>query len=169
MAASPEKLTFRPLRLACLLACLLAGCRAPPATVELIAVAEKALTGAADFQAAQHADQLRQLDAQMAALDAAFDADARLAEAGKIINPSGEPVKLTADWVVSARKGYAVAASALAQQRCGLEAAHATARDNLAAASEALELARELILEHSSLSGRAKQLLTSMQRRFAND
>ena len=161
-------------KIICLLSVLIglsfaAGCGAPPATVELISVAQKALADAAEFQSARHAEHLRQLDGTLAALDAAFDADVELAEAGKITDSTGKPVELSAEWVISARKGYAAGRDALAEQRRRLEAAHATHQDNLVAAAEALGLAKDLIIQHSSLSARAKQLLTSLQRRFIND
>jgi hypothetical protein len=146
-----------------------AGCGAPPATLELISVGQEALAEASEYHSAQHASALEQLARTQSALDAAFDADAGLVEAGKITDPSGKPVPLTADWVISARKGYAAGREALAEQRRRLEAAHATHLDNLAAASEALELAKRLIIQHSSLAARAHQFVMSLQRRSSND
>ncbi len=145
------------------------GCGAPPATLELIAVAQEALSGASEVQSARHADELARLETVKKALDAAFDADAKLAEAGKILDSAGDPVPFTAEWVVSARKGYAVARDALAEQRSRLEAGHRTHLDNLAAAGQALELAKTLILQQSALTGRAREFLAALARRESND
>lgn len=145
------------------------GCGAPPATIELISVAERALIDATDFQSARQAEQTQQLDSALSSLDAAFDADVRLVEAGKITDSTGKTIPLSAEWVISARKGYAAARNALGQHRGRVETAHATHQDNLAAAGEALALAKILILEHSSLTARARSLLTALQRRFIHD
>ena len=141
------------------------GCGSPPATLELVSVAQKALVDATQYQSDRHVDALQRLDESLAALDAAFDADVRLIEAGKITDLTGEPVELSADWVISARKGYAAARGAVAEQRRRLEAAHTTHLDNLAAALEALDLAKSLIIQHASLTARAKQFVMSLQRR----
>jgi len=145
------------------------GCGAPPATLELIAVAQQALSGASEMQYARHADALARLEALKKALDGGFDADAKLAEAGKILDSAGDPIPFTAEWVISARKGYAVARDALAEQRSRLEAEHRTHLDNLTAAEQALELAKTLILQQSALTGRARQFVAALARRADDD
>ena len=145
------------------------GCTAPPATVELIAVARKALTDAAALEGNRLAQSVQGLDEQAAALDAAFDADVRMVEAGKLADAEGEPVALTAEWVISARKGYAAARSALADQRRRMEAQHAACLDNLAAGGEALDLATQLILQQYALSQRAMRLVGALERRLSDE
>ena len=150
-------------------ALLTSGCGAPPATLELIAVANKAMADAAQAAQERHAEDIQRLVGQAGALDAAFDADVRLVEAGKITGTDGKPIELSAEWVISARKGYAAARGALAEQRHRLDENHATSIDNLSAAAEALEMARELILQHYALTGRARQALKSMTRRLIGE
>jgi len=96
---------------------LFAGCAAPPATVELVNVARQALADASELADARRADDLARLDELAGALDAGFDADVRLVAAGGLIGPDGQPVGLSPEWVISARKGYAAARGALADQR----------------------------------------------------
>jgi len=161
------------IRAACLAALLggmvAGGCGAPPATLELIDVARKALSGASAYETDRHADALKRLDAQASALDAAFDADVRLAEAGKITNAAGEPVRLTGAWVISARTGYAAARDAVAEQHRRLQAAHDTHLDNLQAAADALDLASRLILQQYALTAPGRQALEALRRRFARE
>ncbi len=164
-----ERLRRVPALLALLGAGLFVGCGAPPATLELIGVAQKALRETSALEKERHAEELRRLESMKAALDAAFDADVKLAEAGRITDAQGRPVRLSAEWVISARKGYAAARDALSEQQQRLQAAQATHLDNLAAAAEALTLARNLILQQASLSGRARQFLMSLQRRFLRE
>ena len=95
------------LRLAAIGLSVASGCGAPPATIELISVAEQALIDARDYQSACQAEQTQQLDSALSSLDAAFDADVRLVEAGKIADATGKTIPLSAEWVISARKGYA--------------------------------------------------------------
>ena len=152
----------------CLAAALLAGCGSPPSSLELIGVAQKALTDAAQYQQQRHQEAVANLDSLQGSLDAAFDADARLVESGKLADADGKPVALNAAWVISARKGYAAARDALAQQRQKAEAAHATQLDNLTAANEALDLSRGLIIQSSSISAQAKQMLMDLERRFVH-
>jgi len=145
------------------------GCGAPPATLDLIDVARKALAGASAYEADRHADALKRLDAQASALDAAFDADVRLAEAGKITSAAGEPVALTGAWVISARKGYAAARDGLAEQRRRFQAAHDMHLDNLQAAGKALDLAGRLILEQYALTASGREALEALRRRFTRE
>jgi len=158
----------------CLVAALISiaicpGCGTPPATLELISVAREALTDARQYDSARHAEALQRLESTKVALDAAFDADVKLVEAGGIADSAGRPVRLTADWVISARKGYAIGRDALAEQRHRVETSHVTHLDNLSAGSEALDLARDLIILHSTLTGRARQFVMSLQRRLTHD
>ncbi len=169
MREKPDALTVACLLIFAVAMVWIAGCGAPPATVELIAVAQKALKDTSAAAADHHAAALRQLDSQAAALDAAFDADVKLAEAGKIRTAQGQPVRLSAEWVISARKGYAAARDALAGQRSHLESAHAADLDNLAAASEALDLAGRLILQQYALTERTRQIVHSLTRRLIRE
>ena len=148
---------------------LSAGCGAPPATMELIAVARQGLADTSTLEKSRHAEAVGRLDALKAALDSAFDADARLIEAGKIQDAAGKPVPLSAEWVISARRGYAAARDALAQQHRHLEAEHACHLDNLSAADEALAMAGTLILQHYALTGRARQIIHALGRRLIRE
>jgi len=148
---------------------LLAGCSTPPATLELLAVARAGLADALEAQRVQHADTLGRLDAQSAALDAAFDADVRLVAAGGVQDADGNPVALTPEWVISTRQGYAAAVGALAEQRRLAEREHAIRADNLAAADEALEMAAELISRQSNMNEDLRQYLLALQRRWIDE
>lgn len=141
------------------------GCSAPPATLELIAVARQGLAHAEAAEAEHHAQAAARLDTRRAALDAAFDADVRLVAAGRIRGEGGAPVELTPDWVISARKGYAAARDALADHARRAEADHAVRLDNLRAADEALDLAADLILRRQNLTARARRLIMNLHRR----
>lgn len=150
-----------------LLAGVAGGCSPPSASLELIAVARQGMAAAKQAQQQYHQREADLLASQAAALDAAFDADVRLAAAGQITDAAGRPVPLTADWVISARKGYSAARDAVAGQIRSREASHAVEMDNLSAADEAMEMAARLILEQMSLSARFRQELMQAQERLA--
>lgn len=152
----------------CLLVSLLAGCGAPMATLDLMTVARQGLGSAEEAQIQQHEELLRQLKGQLAALDVAFDADVKLVGAGKIENASGQPVELTPQWVISARKGYTAARNLIGEKIRLTEAVHATRLDNIRAADEALEMASQLVVQQSSLGRRIKQQLITIQRRLVH-
>ena len=135
------------------------GCSAPQAAADLIAFARDGLTGAKQAQDQQHEYLMAGLAGRIAALDAAFDADVRLAEAGGIRSADGEPVALSAEWVISARKGYSAARGAVAEQMRSAQAVHFIRQDNLQAADEALHMAEQLIVDHSLLGRRIRQAL----------
>jgi hypothetical protein len=142
---------------------LAGGCAAPPATLDLLSVARKAVAQAkVEAESRQAADAAR-TQAQAAALDAAFDADVRLAAAGGLTDAEGKPVALTAEWVISAQKGYSAARDLLDQNMRSTAAAHQTAIDNLDAADEAMEMASELIVANWNVSQRIKQYLMNVQ------
>lgn len=153
-----------PLIVAVLAAIVPGGCTAAPATLELITVARRALSEAKDTQAAQHAQLIQQMEAQQAALDAAFDADVTLAAAGGITDAQGQPVTFSPQWVISARRGYIAARDALAEQVRATEAAHAVRQDNLTAADEALDMAAHLIVTQWNIAERLKTVLLAAQR-----
>jgi hypothetical protein len=143
----------------------LTGCTSPPATLELVGVAQKALADARTYQAQRHQEAMGNLVSLASSLDAAFDADVRLAAAGGIVSPDGKSVALSPEWVISARKGYAAGRDALASQRQKMDSGHAQQLDNLSAASEALDLAKALIIQSSFLNEQARQILMSLQRK----
>ena len=146
-----------------------AGCTAPPATVELVNVARQALADASELADARRADDLARLDELAAALDIGFDADVRLVAAGGLAGADGKPVALSAEWVISARKGYAAARGALADQRTRRAAECAREKDNMAAAGEALEMTVQLILQQYAVGERLRNLLLSAQRRIVHE
>lgn len=143
--------------LALFLVLLLPGCATPTATVDLIGVAKKSLASAATAQRQSHGLIVKQYQAQQAALDSAFDADVRMAAAGELKNAKGEPVALSAGWVISARKGYTAARELLAEQIRQETETHAVEQDNLAAAVEALKMAEELTVLQWNVGERFKQ------------
>ena len=158
-------MTVRGRFLAILLVCTVpSGCTAPAATLELIAAARKGITFATEDAAARQEEAISRLQAQTAALDAAFDADVRLVAAGQLADTDGKALALTAEWVISARKGYAAARGILAEQARSSEAAHAAAMDNLAAADESLDMAAQLIVSHWDAAERIKQHVLSLQK-----
>ncbi len=148
--------------------CLLAGCTAPPATVDLITVARKGLAMAKEAQASQHTEIVRHLESQSAALDSAFDADVRLAAAGQIKTADGQVAAFTPEWVISARKGYAAARDAMSTELRSAESANTARSDNLKAADEALDMASQLIVQQYSVSEQIKQQLINVQRSLLN-
>lgn len=154
---------------ALLIAICLAGCGTDAAAVELIGAAQLGLNSATEGEKAHHARWQEQIDAQRAALAAAFDADVRLAASGQIPGADGQPVELSPEWVISARKGYAAALGMLAEQDRQATAAHATRMDNLAAAGECLQMARELLLRRAELTGRVRGILERIERRWTHE
>lgn len=159
----------RMLRFFLLVVVLLTGCNAPTATLELITVARKGINSAVEGEKRQHAEVVRQLEAQMAALDSAFDADVRLVAAGQIKNPEDNPVELSPEWVISARKGYTAARDLLSGQIQSTRTVHAKRLDNLEAADEALEMASQLIVRRWNIAERIKEHVLNVQRRFIHD
>lgn len=147
---------------------LLTGCAAPPATLELITVARRALAEAKDAQIAQHEALVQQLEAQQGALDAAFDADVKLVAAGGITDATSQPVALSPQWVISARKGYIAARDELGLQIRSVEAVHAIRQDNLSAADDALDMASQLIVAQWNIAERLKTVLLTAQRRITD-
>lgn len=145
------------------------GCSSSAATLELITAARKGINMTRSDDAARHDEDIQRLAAQAASLDAAFDADVKLAAAGQIRDAEGKPLELSADWVISARKGYAAARDMLAEQSRMAEASHRQQQDNLAAADEALEMASQLTVWQSDLSERLKQHLLSVQRSLIHE
>jgi hypothetical protein len=144
------------------------GCSPPMGTLDLIAQAQRSLTMARGALSATHAEQIKGIEGQSAELDAAFDADVRLVASGQITdaNPGAPgPVKLTAEWVISARKGYAAAKKALTDKLVASQLTHATDLDNVQAGAEALDMARTLIVMQQNLSANIKGWLLSLQRR----
>lgn len=145
---------------------VLPGCATPTATVDLLRVAREGIGSAQTAQAQMHRQQQQLTEGQLRALDAAFDADVRLVAAGGVQTASGEPVTLSPQWVISARKGYVAARDALAEQARRAEADHAVEMDNLAAAEEALRLAEELTVLQWNLGERFKQQFLRMSNFF---
>ena len=161
---APARTPHRFLLAALCLLSPLAGCEAPPATMELIAVARTGLAGAGEAEDQRHEQEQAHLAAQAAALDAAFDADVRLAAAGELTGADGERVALDAEWVISARKGYAAARDLLADEARAAEREHATRADNLRASDEALEMAQELIAERWAVGARVRRTVMNLFR-----
>jgi hypothetical protein len=146
---------------------LCSGCATQTASLELITVARRGLSMAQEAQVQQHAQQVGQLGAQSSALDAAFDADVKLVASGQLKDPQGQSVTLTPEWIISARKGYAVARDQVAEQLRQADSAHATRIDNLRAADEALEMATQLILQQTTLGNTVRQQMLDAQRKLA--
>jgi len=141
---------------------LLPGCATPTATIDLIGVAKKSLASAATAQQQSHELIVKQYQAQQASLDAAFDADVRLAATGGLKNAKGDPITLSADWIISARKGYTAARETLAEQIRNEQETHAVEQDNITAALDAMEMARELTVLQWNVGERFKQKFLKM-------
>jgi len=149
-----------------LLLCLsgvFAGCAPPQATISLINQGQAAIAGARADVAAQHGEIVRFLAAQDGALDVAFDADVKLIAAGAIKDKAGNAVPLSADWVISARKGYSAAKSIVSAEIRSAEIAQSIRQDNLAAGVDALDLAKKLIIMQMNLSENMKGWLMSLE------
>lgn len=133
------------------------GCSSPIATTGLIAQGQHGLADARRAQQRTHARYSTFYQSQLHALDDAFDADVKLVAAGQIAGDDGQPISLSADWVIAARRGYALARDTLATQFASETHSHAIQLDNLAAATEALHLANELTVLQWNVSARLKQ------------
>ena len=145
------------------------GCSAPAAAVDLITIARRGIASSQKGHEQQHGEIVRRLSVQAAALDSGFDADVRLAAAGQLKTAKGEPVELSPEWIVSARKGYIAARDLLAEQiRLG-ELAHAKQQDNLKIADESLEMATQLIVQQWNVAERIKHHVLNIQRSLVND
>jgi len=145
------------------------GCCAPAAALELIAAARTGLAIERQAQVEQHAQVIRQLEAQQAALDSAFDTDVNLAAAGQITDASGSTVTMSPEWIISARKGYIAARDALGRQILAAEAAQRVRLDNLAACDETLELASQLLIRQSAIGRGVKEHLMRIHGRLTHD
>lgn len=145
----------------------LSGCATHQAVMDQITQAERGLNSAADSLTAQHQELLDARKTQMAALDAAFDADVRLAATGKIVDAQNVPITLTADWIISARKGYVAGRDIIAESIRTEQKAHDTDLDNITASREALGRAITLIVMQSNLSENTKGWVLSAQRALA--
>jgi hypothetical protein len=155
--------------LTAVLPAVLAGCGAPTATLDLISVARRGLADARKAELQRKEEMTRRVETQMAALDDAFDADVRLVSAGDVTGADGKPVELSADWVISARKGYSAAGRMLMEQALADQADHLQRLDNLSAADEALQMAGGLIVRQAAISQRARNVLMQLHRRIIHD
>jgi hypothetical protein len=133
------------------------GCSSPIATTGLIAQGQHGLSDARHAQQRTYARYCASHQSQLHALDDAFDADVKLVAAGQIAGDDGQPIPLSSDWVIAARRGYALARDMLATQFASETHAHAIQLDNLSAATEALHLANELTVLQWNVSARIKQ------------
>ena len=140
--------------------CALApGCSGPAASLQLLTVARQGIEQAQQDQDQRFDELDRAVASQMAGLDAGFDADVRLVATGGLRDATGQPVPLSAEWVVDARRSYTAARDHLATQRADLARAKAVQQDNLRASQEALDLAADLIVQQSALTGPIKLAL----------
>lgn len=149
---------------AAVLLAALVGCSASPAALDLLDQAERGLNDARSLEQDRHAEGIDRLAGQVSALDAAFDADVRLAEAGAIRDEQGRTVPLDGEWVISARRGYGAALRALHERQRQAEQAHATRLDNIDAAAEALDMARRLIVQQMRIPQDIRQRLLTLHR-----
>jgi len=159
------KLANRTLFAACASA-VLAGCTLPSATIDLIRVAQKGLADERQAVEATHDQLIEQLEGRQASLDAAFDADVRLAAGGQIEDPKGNPVALSPEWIISARKGYIAARDAIGGELVNVELVRQSRLDNLHAMQEALSMATDLVIRQSLLAENVKQYLSRIHRRL---
>lgn len=159
----------RSLILSLLFPVLFAGCSSPTASLDMISVARKGIRLASEGEAQVHNEILQRLQSQVSALDSAFDVDVRLVAAGQILDANDNPVELSSQWVISARKGYIAARDLTTKQIQLSKAAHVKRLDNLKTSAEALEMASNLIVQQWNVANRIKQHILEVQRRFIND
>jgi hypothetical protein len=144
---------------------LCGGCATPTATTELISQGLKGLEMARSAREQSHEIETKMYQQQLAALDAAFDSDVRLITAGGLKDKDGKAIALTADWIISSRKGYSAAACAITNHMVKAQQVYATDLDNIAAANEALQLANELVVMQWNVGERFKQQFLQLQQR----
>jgi hypothetical protein len=111
-------------------------------TASQAALAQQARKGVAIWvsrEAAHDEEVRRTYDLKRAALDSAFDADARQRAAAGAAGAGGSGNALDAEWVIEARRGYAAGLNALAQAQFAALAANEAARRDAAATDAALE------------------------------
>ncbi len=159
----------RSLILSLLFPVLFAGCSSPTASLDMISVARKGIRLASEGEAQVHNEILQRLQSQVSALDSAFDVDVRLVAAGQILDANDNPVELSSQWVISARKGYIAARDLTTKQIQLSKAAHVKRLDNLKTSAEALKMASNLIVQQWNVANRIKQHILEVQRRFIND
>jgi hypothetical protein len=109
-------------------------------TASQAALAQQARKGVAVWvsrETARDEEVRRSYDLKRAALDSAFDADARQRAGAGGAGAGGSA--LDADWVIEARRGYAAGLNALAQAQSAALAANEAARRDAAATDAALE------------------------------
>jgi len=157
------------LLLSLLLAGTLVGCSAPTAAMDLIIQARQGLALSRQAHLDQHEQLMRLLGSQKTQLDDAFDNDARLVEAGAITDPQGQPVAMSAEWAISARRGYSAACDAISRQIQQANLAHTQDLDNIQAVDEAMDLAGLLIIQQYSVAQNLKNQLIQAHRRIIND
>lgn len=146
--------------------CLLCGgCATPTATTELITQGLKGLEMARSAREQSYAIETKMYQQQLAALDAAFDADAKLIASGGLKDKDGKAIEITADWIISARKGYSAAVGAVNNHMIKSQQVYATDLDNITAASEALQYANELVVMQWNVGERFKQQFLQLQQR----
>lgn len=143
--------------------CLLGGCSAPTATLDLITVARKGFHLATQEEMLQHAEIVRGLETQLASLDSAFDADVLHVASGQVRDADGNVVGFSPEWVISARQGYGAARGLIEQQIRSAQIAHEGRKDNLKAADEALEMASQLVVAQWNVAERIKQHILNTQ------
>lgn len=148
---------------------LFCGCATPTATTELITQGIKGLQMARTAREQSYEIETKMYQQQLAALETAFDADVKLVSTGSLKDADGKPVEMTADWVISARKGYSAAVSAISTHVVKAQQVYATDLDNIAAANEALQLANELVVLQWNVGERFKQQFLQLQQRSTND
>ncbi len=146
-----------------------AGCGGPDSTLDLLTVAQQGLHLAQEQQIQQHSRIVQHMQNNLIALDSAFDADVKLAAAGQIVGPDGQPVRLTADWVISARKGYTAARGMLTGQIQTTQASHAQSLANLQAAEDALQMAAELTVRRWQVAEQVKQHVLQTHRSLTDE
>ena len=123
------------------------GCSSYTASqAALVQQARKGVAVWASRETARDEEVRKAYDLKRAALDSAFDADARQRAAS---NAGGSA--LDADWVIEARRGYAAGLSALAQAQSAALAANDAARRDAAATDAALEKLEWLLSIQSGL------------------
>jgi len=139
------------------------GCTTPTATTELISQGIKGLELARSAREQSYTIETKMYQQQLASLNTAFDADVSLVSAGGLKDKDGKAVEMTAEWIISARKGYSAAVDSINEKMVKAQQVYSTDLDNITAANEALQLANELVVMQWNVAEKFKEQFLKLQ------
>ena len=135
-----------------LAATMTAGCGSPPSVLPLLEVSERAIRAEAKRLESDGQREAQWIEQTRASLKRAYERD------------MAAQSELTAEWVDEATRAYVAAREELVRHQMRRARQRATRRDNLRAASEAVDRARAMLQQQDELltrvvGGRAWELL----------